>query len=324
MSEHTALTAYDDVGGQVGSVGRGFETPEGLRTLLIRLNEAGPGSWHGDREAAELMRYAAFRYRRLARKHGMDAWEVASAAFEVMLARSTRAALNPWAVVTRAVKITCGAEKRAAGPLVATSRARRPDRIAGFHDAVRFAERENLADYHPAFTVNLAVDDAALSLRDERVSDVLLETVGLFVSAGWNAALAADCVEHVAYRLGDLGSRATALESLRRDRAMPLLLGVPPRSWKTPPLCEGNHLRQRIDLRGGFLSQRVVLAQTVPRCTLNCFATAFTLMPCSRAARIASTSVSVRRVRGRFFGSANAPISGSSGSRSDSAPSRLP
>lgn len=71
MSEHTALTAYDDIGGQVGSVGRGFETPEGLRTLLIRLNEAGPGSWHGDREAAELMRYAAFRYRRLARKHGM-------------------------------------------------------------------------------------------------------------------------------------------------------------------------------------------------------------------------------------------------------------
>jgi hypothetical protein len=46
---------------------------------------------------------------------------------------------------------------------------------------------------------------------------------------------------------------------------------------------------------------------------------AFTLMPCARAVRIASTSSSVRRVRGRFFGSADAPINGSSASPSDSA-----
>jgi hypothetical protein len=88
MSEHTTSIAHDDVAVQVGSAGRGFETPEGLRTLLNRLNESGPGSWRADREAAELMRYAAFRYRRLARKYEMDAWEVASTAFEVMLARS--------------------------------------------------------------------------------------------------------------------------------------------------------------------------------------------------------------------------------------------
>lgn len=231
MSEHTPPTTSDDVAVQVGSVDHGFETPEGLRTLLIRLNEAGPGSWRGDHEAAELMRYAAIRYRRLARKYGMDAWEVASAAFEVMLARSTRAARNPWAVVTRAVKITCGTEKRAAGLLTATSRARRTDRIAGFHDAIRFAERENLTDYHPAFAVDPNMDDAAQGVADERVAVALSATVELFVSAGWDVALVTDCVEHVSYRLGDLASRATVLEALRRDRVVPRLLGVPPRSW---------------------------------------------------------------------------------------------
>jgi hypothetical protein len=38
-------------------------------------------------------------------------------------------------------------------------------------------------------------------------------------------------MEHVAYRLADLSSRARAVEVLRRDRAMPMLLGLPPRSW---------------------------------------------------------------------------------------------
>ncbi len=231
MSEHSTLTASDGTAVPVGSVEHGFETPEGLRTLLIRLNDSGPGAWRGDREAAELMRYAAFRYRRLARKYGLDVWEVASAAFEVMLTRAVRAARNPRAVVTRAVQITCGAEKRAAGLLIATSKARRTDRITGFHDAVRFAERENLADYHPAFAVTPILEDAEPSLVDERVTAALLETVGLFVAAGWNAAVVIACVEHVANRLGDLSSRAAAMESLRRDRVVPALLGVPSRSW---------------------------------------------------------------------------------------------
>ncbi|MGW8482715.1 exopolyphosphatase [Microbacterium sp. NPDC055903] len=232
MSEHNSLTAHDDVGVQVVSVGRGFETPEGLRTLLNRLNDAGPGSWRADREAAELMRYAAFRYRRLARKYEMDAWEVASAAFEVMLARSTRAARNPWAVVTRAVQITCKAEIRAAGLLMSTSRVRHTNRIAGFHDAVRFAEREGLDEYHPALATGSAVDeDDEPSDDDKRVTAALSEAVGLFVTAGWDAELAADCVEYAAYRFADLSSRASAIDVLRRDRAVSERLGVPPRSW---------------------------------------------------------------------------------------------
>lgn len=169
---------------------RGFETPEGLRVLLVRLHESGPGAWRTDREAAELMRYTAERYRPLARRHNMDPWHIASAAFEVMLAPSTRNAGNPWAVVTRAVQITCNADVRAAGLLVSPNQARHTSRIAEFHDAVRFADRENLADYHPAFAMDSAADeDSDSGEEDDRVAAVLSEVVGLFVSVGWDATL---------------------------------------------------------------------------------------------------------------------------------------
>lgn len=233
MTEHTLPTAGEDAAASDGSPCHGFETPEGLRALLIRLHEAGPGAWRSDREAAELMRYTAERYRRLARKYALDEWEIASAAFEVMLAPSTRNAGNPWAVVTRAVQITCGVEVRAAGMLVSPSKMRHMSRFTGFHDAIRFAERENLADYHPAFAVNSATDEEEDFDGGDRVrvAAVLSEIVGLFASVGWDAVLVTDCIEHVAYRFGDLTSRPNAVEVLRRDRAISALLGVPPRSW---------------------------------------------------------------------------------------------
>ena len=215
MTERTSPTDSDDAATQAGSTRCGFESPEGLRTLLIRLHDSGPGAWRGDREAAELMRYTAARYRRLARKHNLDPWHIASAAFEVMLAPSTRNAGNPWAVVTRAVQITCNADVRA----------------AGLHDAVRFAEREGLADYHPAFAVAPDDDDPEPSEDHGQVATALSDAVALFVSAGWDAALVADCVEHVVDRLADLSSRRSAVEVLRRDRTVPMELGLPRRSW---------------------------------------------------------------------------------------------
>lgn len=232
MDEHTS-PASDETAGQAGSTSGGFESPEVLHDLLIRLHESGPGAWRGDREAAELMRFTAARYRRLARKYGLDAWAVASAAFEVMLAPSTRNARNPWAVVTHAVRITCLAETRAAGMLTSTSKVRHTSRIAGFHDAIRFAEREHLDDYHPAFAVDPSADedDDSDDSNRARVADALSNTVKLFVSTGWDVALVAACVEHVANQLADLPSRARAVEVLRRDRATPELLGIPPRSW---------------------------------------------------------------------------------------------
>lgn len=68
MTEHTPPDPSDDAAAPTGSASRKFESPERLRALLIRLHQTGPGAWRSDREAAELMRYTAARYRPLARK----------------------------------------------------------------------------------------------------------------------------------------------------------------------------------------------------------------------------------------------------------------
>src|SRR5690625_2186383 len=49
-----------------------FTRSEGLRALLNRLHEGGPGAWQSDPVAADLMAYAAEKYGALARKHGLD------------------------------------------------------------------------------------------------------------------------------------------------------------------------------------------------------------------------------------------------------------
>ena len=136
-----------------------FEDPEGLRVLLDRLHAAGRGSWRADPEAAALMRHAAEKYAALAGKHGLDPWEAAAAAFDAMRTPSVRRAEDPWAMVTRAVQVTCIAEERANGLLCSVHQARRP-RYSVFHDAERFSDRENLLiDYHPAFRVDSVEPD---------------------------------------------------------------------------------------------------------------------------------------------------------------------
>ena len=84
-----------------------FTRSEGLRALLNRLHEGGPGAWQSDPVAADLRVYAADKYGALARKHGLDPWEAASAAFDVMRTKAARTANAPWGVVTHAVRITC-------------------------------------------------------------------------------------------------------------------------------------------------------------------------------------------------------------------------
>ena len=130
-----------------------FTRSEGLRSLLNRLHESGPGAWRSDPVAADLMAYAADKYGALARKHGLDPWEAASAAFDVLCTKAARTANDPWGVVTHAVRITCIAEERGQGLLCSVHQARRPH-ISAFHDAERLSDRENpLTDYHSAFHV---------------------------------------------------------------------------------------------------------------------------------------------------------------------------
>jgi hypothetical protein len=229
VAELSAFPAGDSADPS-GSASRDFTSPEGLRVLLVRLHDAGPIAWVHDGEAAELFAFTASKYRPLARKYGLDPWEVVSFAFDAMLAESTVGARDPWAVVTKAVQLTCGAEARGRALLISTGQARHPERLVGFHDAIRFADRENLPDYHPAFAV-FTDDDTHTTDSTARVTAALSDTVLLFVSHAWPPVATRDAVQYVSYRRADFATRAAAVDALRRDHDLPALLGLPPRSW---------------------------------------------------------------------------------------------
>ncbi len=217
---------------------QGFENSERLRELLTRLHADGPAAWRRDPEAAALMRHAADKYAALARKHGLDPWEAAGAAFEAMRTASVRRADDPWAVITRAVQITCIAENRANGLLCSVHQARRP-RYSSFHDAERFSDRENpLTDYHPAFRADPFAaddDDAGDEVGEEAgctgVESAVEDTIALLCWHGWEPEIARAAVECICARLAESVSRAGAYESLRRDRHARALLDIPAPSW---------------------------------------------------------------------------------------------
>jgi hypothetical protein len=216
---------------------RGFENSERLRELLTRLNDDGPDTWRSDPEAAALMRHAAQKYAALARKHGLDPWEAATAAFEAMRTGAVRRADDPWAVITRAVQITCIAENRANGLLCSVHQARRP-RYSSFHDAERFSDRENpLTDYHPAFRAVPFTDDeddvdhATEDTGSTGVESAVEDTIALLCWHGWEPEVARAAVECICARLAESVSRAGAYESLRRDRHALALLDIPAPSW---------------------------------------------------------------------------------------------
>jgi len=216
-----------------------FDDSEALRALLTRLHEAGRGAWRHDPEAAALMEHAASKYAALARKHGLDPWEAASAAFEAMRGAATRRAEDPWAVITRAVQVTCTAEERGNGLLCSVHQARRP-RYSVFHDAERFSDRENpLPDYHPAFRFDPFTDDEPddedpAPERAVNVTAAIEDTIAFLTRVGWEPETARAAVEY--RRLGPASTdgvrrRASAFEVLRRDRQARALLDLPGASW---------------------------------------------------------------------------------------------
>lgn len=214
-----------------------YVSSEGLRRVLNRLHQQGAGAWQHDPVAADLMGFAADKYAALARRHGLDPWEAASAAFDVMRLRSTRLANDPWAVVTRGVQITCIAEERGQGLLCSTNKARRPH-ISQLHDPERISDRETpLSDYHPAFHF-----EEDFSLDDEPETDVfedpaqtatqaVAECVSMLTGLGWPEDVALHATEYVCEALARLGNRSTAYESLRRDRHALAFLDLPRTSW---------------------------------------------------------------------------------------------
>lgn len=235
--------------------GAAFADPEGLRALLARLHEAGPGAWRHDREAAELMAFAADRYAGLARKYGHEPADAAVAAFEAMQNASTRAAGDPWAVVTVAVRITLIAEHRAHGLLTSTDRARRA-RYSVFHDAERFCDRQiALADYHPALH---APADHEPPDGEGDGGWVVEHATRLLMLLGWPPAATWTAVEYVCGRLADIGDRHAAYETLRRDKALRAQLDLPHAAWIGLLRCTLGHPSASGALRHGVLARLLV------------------------------------------------------------------
>ena len=215
-----------------------FRSPEGLRMLLVRLDDSGPDAWRDDAEAETLMCFTMEKYGALARKHGLEPEDAAVAAYEVMRTRAARTACDPWAVVTRAVQVTLIAEERANGLLCSTGRARRLANT-GEHDAERFSERETpLYEYHRAFRVepeqnriDLAHETADGDEGPTSAYQAVDIAVELFVALGWPLDTARTALDYVSARLIEAGSRTNAHEVLRRDRHARALLDLDRRGW---------------------------------------------------------------------------------------------
>lgn len=210
---------------------------EELRCLLCRLHTQGHDAWVRDPVAADLMEYTSQKYAGLAIKHGLDPWEAASAAFDVMRTRAAREARDPWAVITYAVRITCVYEERAQGLLCSVHQARRPH-IFALHDPERFSDRASpLVDGNPVFA---AIDDHfdRLTVSEPEGATTSAYTavedaIELFALLGWPSDTARSGIEHVCDALSRAGSRHTAFEALRRDKHARALLDIPAPAWNS-------------------------------------------------------------------------------------------
>ncbi|GAA2974567.1 hypothetical protein GCM10010460_06720 [Microbacterium terrae] len=240
-----------------------FRASEGLRALLERMHRADGRAWSSDPEAADLMRYAATRFAALARKHGLDPWEAAAAAFDAMRAPWVRRAEDPWAVVTRAVQVTCIAEERARGLLCSVHQARRT-RYAGFHDVERFSDRENpLTEYHAALSTSSDSDPRSAELPN--VTAAVDDAVAVFELLGWPADHARSSVDYVCTRLGDAASRPAAYDLLRRDKAARVVLDLPGYAWRTmlTVLLGVPNPAQRQTAAGRGILVRLLIGETI-------------------------------------------------------------
>lgn len=210
-----------------------FESSEGLRELLERLAAQEHGAWRRDAEAAALMGHVVRRYAKLARKHGLDPWDAAAAAFDAMRSSAVRNADDPWAVVTRAVQVTLIAEERANGLLCSVHQARRPE-FSSFHDPERFSDRENpLSDYHPALRAESIADtpDDGHPSDGTGIAEAVENAIAFMTLLGWHRTSARTAMDYICVRLSEAPSRATAWESLRRDLHGRTLLDLSSASW---------------------------------------------------------------------------------------------
>jgi hypothetical protein len=233
----------------------GFVTPEGLRAVLTRLHNAGPGAWNTDREARELVVFAGRKYRRLAATWHRDEADAMHAAFVAMTATTTRRADDPWAVVTTAVARTLKAETRADRHMISTDRARHPGKLVD-DPPIRAGEHEEFV-----FDILHTPTGDPQTVGEVELPQIV-EAARFLTLLGWPAEVATATVDYVTDRLAAAGNRDTAFESLRRDASIPALLDIPRSSWtRLVRVLLGSTTSAGVPARRGILA-RVLLGET--------------------------------------------------------------
>jgi hypothetical protein len=250
-----------------------FTTPEGLRLLLVRLHYGGTHGWRTDPEAAALIGYAVEKYGALARKHGYDPFDAATAAFDAMRTRAVRVAQDPWAVVTRAVELTLLYDRRADRLLCSNAQARKETDDERRPAVARFSDyRVDPADFHRAFAVYAPHDepdntDHHDDDRDEPANALFAidDAVTIFTALCWPEDTVRSAIEYVCTRLTRSGNRLTAFEALRRDRHPQALLDLDQRAWLVflRVVLGNQHPDHRHTAAGRGLLLRLVIGDTV-------------------------------------------------------------
>src|SRR4051794_27778225 len=196
----------------------------------MRLRVSGPHAWEHDPEAHDLMVYAARKYEALATKHRCAPSAGAAAAFEAMRTYAVRTAIDPWAVVTQAVKVSLIAEERAHGLMCSVDQARRPE-ISRHHDVRRFCDTEaDLPNFLPALAVEpFNPDETPPTDAVEAVE----AAIALFPALGCPRDTATCALDYITARLIESGCRSKTHAALRRDHTARALLDIDQEAWST-------------------------------------------------------------------------------------------
>ena len=208
-----------------------FADSEYLRHVLMRLHAKGDDAWRTDPEASELMVFAIERFGRLATKHGLEADDGGSAAFEAMRNPSVIFGDDPWGIIIRAVNTTLSAWEFANEALCSIETARRGG-LSGCC-AERFSDRENQVwEYHPAFATQDNEDDEEPSECSGPSIIEQTETIALLLNEhGWPLETAIIATEIVLFGLMDAKSRPAAYERLRREKRWCVMTNLSPAKW---------------------------------------------------------------------------------------------
>lgn len=203
-----------------------FTTPEGLRQVLTDLNAT--GTWSSSPVATALMVYATAKYTPIAKAWHRDPADAAFEAFIAMRQPTTLRAIDPWAVVTRAVALGIAAEVHADRNMTSQDKARRPSKRPT-EEPVRAGHYEEFFyDVHPHAHSLYPRQDAE---EDHSADRVIRATCVFLVLTDWPARPVEQAVDYIAHRVTGLSSRGSAVEIVSKEQHIAIRLGYTPEEW---------------------------------------------------------------------------------------------